>query len=507
MRRFITNPWLHFLFLLLLLIAAVIFSGSNHEVRKRLQYATFDYFNEMHPREKLDAVSVIDIDEDSLLKLGQFPWPRSVMADLILRLKEMGAKVVAFDMVFAEADRTSPKRIADNLPEEEKYSDIRNSLRLLPDNDQVFSDAIKSTGNIVTGFTRARPEESLRNPSRRIKPTFLIADRSPFLKNTFSAPGVVTNLPKFSSVAAGNGSFMATPDVDGIIRQVSLFNVYPPKQYNSFNPTLYPMLGLEALRVSIHPNAGMIIAKQKNKSAFDTRYNIKIGKNTIPIERDSKLWVYYRDIAEEEYVSAYKVLNDDYKDEVSKQVKDKIVLVGTSAEGLRDIRSTPLDIFVPGVEVHVNVIEQILQGKYLKRLGFMQDVEGALIGIAGLMIIALGSFIGVIWLGCFTILLVAGLFYGSLAFYVSDGLLIDPVYPAAVLLILFVTSALLSYVRSEADRRHVKTAFGHYISPAFMEELTKNPDKLKLGGEVRELSVMFTDIRSFTKISEQLTPE
>lgn len=507
MTRIFTNKWIHIGVLLTLLVSAVYFSGSNHEMRKRLQYATFDTYNKLYPREASNKISIVDIDEESLVRLGQFPWPRNVMADIITRLNDLGAKVIAFDIVFAEADRTSPNRIAQNLPEGEEYNKIREALAKLPDNDKIFAKAIKDGGNVVTGFTRARPEETLRMPYQSAKPTFLIRNKSDFFEHTFSAPGVATNLPSFSSVAAGNGSFMATPDVDGIIRQVSLFNVYPPKNDRGIKSNLFPMLGLEALRTYINANARFVIKQRKEKGALDTNYVIRIADFEVPIESDSKLWVYYRDIKPEEYISAHSILDKSNDTELRSKIEGKIIFIGTSAEGLRDIRSTPLSIFVPGVEVHVNVVEQILQGKYLKRPDVIVGVEAAIIALAGFLIIMLAPFINVIWLGAFTLSLIGGMFYGSLQAFVQAGLLIDPVYSSAVLLVLFLVSSLLSYARSEADRRQVKTAFGHYISPAFMEELTKNPDKLKLGGEVRDLTVMFTDIRSFTSISENLSPE
>ncbi len=507
MIRFLTNKWIHIVLLLFVLVIAVFFSGSDQEFRKRLQYTTFDGFNKLYPREASDRVTIVDIDEESLKKLGQFPWSRTVMADLVTRLNEYGAKVIAFDMVFAEKDRTSPDLIARSLPNDDKYQNIKSSLEGLPNNDVAFSQAIKNAGNVVTGFSGAKPEDTLRLPYERFKPTFLLRDKSPFFADTFSPIGVVTNLPEFSSSAAGNGSFMATPHVDGIIRQVSLFNVYPPAGIYKDKSNLYPMLGLEALRAYINPNARYIIRERKDGGVFDTNYLIQISDFEIPIESDSKLWVHYRDIKENEYISAQRVLEKSFSKDLKESLNNKIVFVGTSAEGLRDIRATPLDIFIPGVEVHVNMVEQILQGKYLKRPNLIIGVEAAIIALAGFAIIILAPFVNAVWLGIFTLSLIGGLFYGSLQAYVEKGFLIDPVYPSGVIFLLFLVSTLLSYIRSEIDRRQVKTAFGHYISPTFMEELTKSPDKLKLGGEVRELSVMFTDIRSFTKISEKLSPE
>jgi len=507
MMKFFTNKWTHFLVLLALLAGAVYFSGSEHGLRKRLQYATFDTYNKLKPRPSSDKVVIIDLDEESIKKLGQWPWPRSVMAQLVGNLKDLGAKVIAFDIVFAEPDRTSPARIAQSLPSGEVYDPVKSALQELPDNDVIFAKAIEDAGNVVTGFTRARPEETLRKPYQAAKPTFLMKDKQPFMQDTFAAPGIAENLPAFSAVAAGNGSFMATPDVDGIIRQVSLLVRYPPEKTAGFEPDLYPMLGLEALRVDINKKARIMVLANDQKEAFDTRYKIKVANSEIPVESDGKIWVYYRHIAQEEYISAQALFDPAQKAALENRIKDKIVFVGTSAEGLRDIRSTPLDIFVPGVEVHVNVVEQILQGKYLSRPNIIVGVEAAIIAFAGLLIILVAPFMNVIILGVLTLGLMSCMFLGSWQVYQDMGLLLDPVYPSVALSFLFLVSSLLSYVRSEAEREQVRQAFGLYIAPSFMEELTKNPDKLKLGGEVRDLTVMFTDIRSFTTISEHLTPE
>lgn len=507
MIQFFTNKWVHFLVLFAMLVGAVYFSGSSHELRKRLQYATFDTYNKIKPRAASDRITIIDLDEESIAKMGQWPWPRSVMAELVTNLHNLGAKVIAFDIVFAEADRTSPARIAQTLPDGDEYKPVKSALDALPDNDAIFAKAIGDAGNVVMGFTRARPEETLRKPYQAAKPMLMIKDKAAFYEDTFAAPGVAENLPEFSSAAAGNGSFMATPDIDGIIRQVSLFVRYPPEKIAGIEPELYPMLGLEALRVDINKKARLMVKTAKEKGPLDTDYILQIANWNVPIESDAKLWVYYRDIKDEEYVSAQRVFDPAQAEALRAKIKDKIVFVGTSAEGLRDIRSTPLDIFVPGVEVHVNVVEQILQGKFLKRPAIVLGVEAAIIAFAGFLIIACAPFANAVLLAILTFSLSGSMFMLSWWGFRDFGVLLDPVYSSICLTLLFLVSSLFSYIRAEAERRQVRTAFGLYISPAFMAELTKNPDKLKLGGEVRDLTIMFSDIRNFTTISEHLSPE
>lgn len=280
MMKILINKWTHFFVLLALLAGAVYFSGSSHELRKRLQYATFDTYNKLKPRPPSDRVVIIDLDEESINKLGQWPWPRSIMAQLVGHLNDLGAKVIAFDMVFAEPDRTSPARIAQSLPNGEDYEPVKTALQGLPDNDAIFKKAIENAGNVVTGFTRAPPEETLRKPYQAAKPTFLMKDKTPFMRDTFAAPGVAENLPEFSMAAAGNGSFMATPDVDGIIRQVPLLVRYPPEKTAGFEPDLYPILGLEALRVDINKKARIIVRTMITRMLL-----IRISKSKLRIRK------------------------------------------------------------------------------------------------------------------------------------------------------------------------------------------------------------------------------
>ncbi len=507
MIKIFTNKWLHISSLILFLFGLVLFSGSNNDLRKRLQYFVFDSYNKIYHREALDEIVIIDLDENSLRLVGQWPWPRDIVAELILKLESFGAKVIAFDIVFAEEDRTSPIKIANTIPNNDKYSDAISILKTLPDNDQIFAEAIEAAGNIVTGFTSAKADETRRVPKQPVAPTYLLKNKERLIEGSYSRPGVATNLSIFTDQAAGNGHFMVEPETDGIIRRVPLFARYVPPRFENKISTLYPLLSLEALRVSIDPNSRMVIRENKDKNAFDLDYEVRLENYNIPLDQGSKFWVHYRPIQQDEYLPAHFVLNTQKEGDVREAVNNKIVFIGTSAEGLRDIRSTPLDQFVPGVEVHVNVVEQILQGRFLKRPNLIVGAEATLLAVFGIAIILLAAFMSLIWLGAFTIIFILFMFSGSWYGYVHVGLLLDPVYPSVALFLLFVSAALLNYFRSESDRRQVKTAFGHYISPVFMEELTKNPEKLQLGGETRDLTVMFTDIRGFTSISEQLSPQ
>ncbi|NQZ14841.1 MAG: CHASE2 domain-containing protein [Alphaproteobacteria bacterium] len=507
MKQFLLNKWVHLGLLFLFLLVATSYSYSNTGGRQQLQNIVFDQYNKIQPREKTDKIIIVDLDEESLEALGQWPWPRTVVAKLVQNLTDLGAKVIAFDMVFAEQDRTSPRHIAQNLPDMDDTQVIKSALKNLPDNDYIFSQTIKSSGNVVTGFSRAKEDETRRNPHLVSAPTVLVPNQSVFKKSISAPEGVATNLPIFSKLAAGNGHFMATPEGDGIIRRVQSFYRFPKEPQGKELSKLYPSLALEALRVYVDPKAKYILQTNKTAQLFDSKYIIRLDQYRIPMNERLKMWVYYRDIGDSDYVSAHKIINNETKESLRSSIEDKIVFIGTSAEGLRDIRSTPLGLFEPGVEVHANVLEQILQGSYLTRPDKIVDKEAVVILAAGLSILLLAAFIHLFWVGLVTFSLIGAMFGGSWYAFSEMGLLLDPVYPSAVLFVLFIFTALLAYVRSESEKSHIRGAFGYYISPDYMEELTKNPDSLKLGGETKELSIMFTDIRSFTKISESLEPE
>lgn len=514
MSRLIHSRLFHFLLLLALLVGATYYSRSNHDLRKRLQYVVFDRFNELHPREPTDDIAIIDIDEQSLERLGQWPWPRSTMADLTTRLHDMGASAIVFDMVFAEPDRTSPAFVASRLPQTEDMASVRAAISTLPDNDTIFADAIRKSNDVIMGFVAADAKTQMRDPvlSREIRflpPAKANDIRAAFLQQTGGRDNVATNLQVLNEAAIGNGHFIAEPDVDGIIRKVALFMRYPREATAEKPAQLYPALSIEALRVAVNPKIEnqILLKKPEEQQALDTMYKLRIGqKYDVPIEPDSRFWVYYRKIKKNEYLPAYKIIDTTAQKEMMPRIDGKIVFVGTSAIGLKDIRSTPLDLFVPGVEVHVNVVEQILQGKFLTRPDLIAGAESLTIFVSGLLIILLAPFVNALLLGLFSVIAIASGFALSWHAYVTWGLLLDPVYPGLAIMIIFLVSTLLTYVRTESDRRRVKNAFGHYISPEFMEELTKNPDKLVLGGETRDLTIMFTDIRNFTGISERMSP-
>ncbi len=513
------NGWkfIHFFFLFVLLITAVIFSDSHHPVRVELQHTVFDQFNKLHPRKSSQQIVIVDIDEKSLEHIGQWPWPRNVMADLVASLTEKGAKVIAFDGVFGEEDRASPHYFLQHATDM-KLHDLAGSIDIDDisyNYDAQFAAAIKKSKIFVTAFTYGRSERSNNRPLNKNRVLARSDVKTVFLNDASRFEAAAVNLRPFAKSAAGNGSFMAKPDADGVLRRVGMIFTE--------GKVLYPSLSLEALRVAHMGRKGtikLVKVPGDERKEIDTDYRILIGDMKIPVESDGILYVRYRHFCNksdverlpelcenQDYVSAHKFLNPDYAEEVTKAVKDKIILIGASAEGLKDLRSTALRPFRPGVEVHANVIEQVLTGEYLQRPVLTKGAEALFVLGAGLFFITVAPFIGVITsvILCGSIVAIAA--FGAYWAYVEHGLLIDPVYPSLAVVTIFLVSTILSYARAEMKRKQIRSAFRMYVAPDVMRDLEKNPDKLTLGGEIRELTVMFTDIRKFTSISEGLSPE
>lgn len=501
-QRFLSNRYLQMLLLFVLLLVAVAQSFSHADWRERLRSLTFDTYNQIKPREASDQVVIVDIDEASLEVVGQMPWPRSVMGQLVTNLKEMGAAVVVFDMVFSEPDRSSPMALAQQLSDEAGYQDIVARLSGLPDPDVQFGLDIRTAGNVVTGF-------SFTNDA---------TDKTPRQKGIFRGKGLENfvpilrgasvNLRAITKHSAGNGSFFVTTGADGIIRKVPMLVGH--KKQGSEIVSVYPSLSLEALRVYHKERGGIITLSDEKYAELDPErfgiQDITLGREgiKIPTTGRGEFLVYFAKSAREWYIPAKDVLDRTLNPEA---VAGKIVFVGTSAVGLKDIRSTPLDAFIPGVEVHLNIVDQVLQSQFLTRSIEAEGLEAFLILLIGAGVILTAPFLGALSQLIFFITVIMAVLAGGWFAFDQYGLLIDVLYPVLTLVLVFMLATILTYLRAEQEKKQVRDAFGLYISPEFIKELTENPERLSLGGETRPLSVLFSDVRGFTSISEGLRPQ
>jgi adenylate cyclase len=293
------------------------------------------------------------------------------------------------------------------------------------------------------------------------------------------------NVPVLEHAAAGRGLFTIRPERDGIIRRV-------PMIMQAQGQTM-PSLTFEILRVA--SGSGTILIKTETAGIK----SIGVKGFEIPTDHNGQLWVHYARNDASIYVPAVNVLE---KNVAPDMIAGKLVLIGTSAVGLNDIKTTPVSRAMPGVEIHAQVLESALTGAVISQPIFGIAVEFATALLFGLLVIAFAPQFGpitLVVLGAAFASMLVGL---SVYFYAHDRLLIDFTYPLMSTTAIYLTLIFASFVREQSQRRQIRSAFGQYISPALVEQLAQAPEKLVLGGEQREMTIMFSDMRGFTSISE-----
>ncbi|MEM1377811.1 MAG: adenylate/guanylate cyclase domain-containing protein [Pseudomonadota bacterium] len=465
--------------LLNLLVIRVVDPGLVQIAR----HQSFDTFQRVLPREvSPQPVIIVDIDEKSLREVGQWPWPRTKIAHLIQNVAASGAAAIAFDLVFAEADRLSPNQIAQDNPDLPPI--VTQALIELPENDDVLANMMGQfrviLGQTAVRSVRDNSDEKANIPSAEV--AFLGDDPKPYL---LKFQDLVQNRPEFEEVASGRGVFTIQPGLDGIIRRVPLVVMVQDK--------IRLALSTELLRVATGGNAFAISTNDAGVS------DIRLAGQAINTDNNARVWPYFSPSVPSRYVSARDVLNLTAP---MPELRGKMVMVGTSAVGLEDFRATPLGVQMPGVEIHAQVLENILSQTLLVRPNYAIAVELLVIAVLGLLIIAILPAVGA-WLAVAgtAVLLAAYLWFSWYAF-AEHRLLIDPTFPSLNALIIFIVMVLANYFREEKRRAEVHQAMGQYVSPALVDQLAKNPDRLTLGGETKELSILFSDIRGFTGLSE-----
>ena len=451
-----------------------------------LRATGFDSLQRLWPRvdDKDQPITIVDIDEASLRKLGQWPWRRDVLARLVTNLTKMDAAVVGFDILFPEADRLSPKSLSQGLA-------IENATEL-PDTDQIFADAIK--GQRVVLAAAANPKGEILTPFDKagFATTGLPAVTAP-LRLT----AATSNLPPLDAAAAGIGLInIDLTSERGVARQLPL--VWTDGQ--SFRPSL----ALELLRLAQGASTYVVNASARSEDAITS---IRIGDFDIPVSEQGQLAIYYSHDSPSLYVSAADILDETKLADLSPKIAGHIILVGTSATGLLDIRTSALGEFVPGVSVHAQALQQILSGQYLERPEWAAGAELATIILAGLIFGFAAVFLRP-WQSLFLVLLaVAAAIATSLYAFRSMGVLLDATFPIIAFLGTYLAATALRLLVTDREGRHLRRAFGHYVAPTVLAEIERNPEMLKLGGEMREVTVMFVDIANFTPMSQKLNAE
>src|ERR1700704_1697118 len=464
-----------------LLIGLAVLRVADPAAIEEFRVRTFDTFQVIDPRVKTARpVRIVNIDEQSLAKFGQWPWPRTRVADLVTNLTRGGAVAIAFDIMFAEPDRLNPGIAADtlrNLDEE-----TRTKLRALPSNDDILADAVRQSRVVLgeTGLPYVVAELDKQLPLTGL--AMLGEDPQRFM---LRFPGLLRSTPVLETAASGRGLLTIKAERDGIVRRV-------PVIMQAQGVTM-PSLSFEMLRVATGSDTILI---KSNEAGIQS---VAVKGISVPTDRNGQLWVHFAHYDPSIYISAADVLDGNVAPDT---VAGRLVLIGTSAAGLLDVKTTPIAPVMPGVEIHAQVLEAALTGQLLSQPDYGTVVEllaAILLGIAVIWLAPKFGPITLVAVGAFFATLLIGT---SWYFYAQHRLLIDFTYPLLSTTSIYLTLIFTSFVREQRQRKQIRTAFAQYMSPALVEQLAQSPEKLVLGGEEREMTIMFSDVRGFTSISE-----
>jgi adenylate cyclase len=447
------------------------------------RHKIFDLYQVVQPRVPADyPVIIVDIDEHSLHEIGQWPWSRSVIADLVDRLASAGAIVVGFDVLFSEPDRLSPRRIADIL---KPFGQLANlPTQSLPDSDEAFGQTM-SRSPVVLGHAGQPDNAPTADRTGETPKTSVVTiggDPRPFM---IQFPTLLRNLPVLEQAAQGRGLLSVQPEQDGIVRRIPTVA--------ASRDLIVPAFSVELLRVATATPSLVVKADEAGV------LSVVVGQGEILTDHDGQIWLHFSRHDPRRYISAAEVLGGA---PIADRIAGKIVLVGTSAVGLFDLKSTPTDRVMPGVEIHAQAIESIIADSLLYRPNYALGAEVCLAFVLGLaMLLAVPK------LGAVAALLVGlthSTFLVALSWYLfsHQKVLLDVSFPLLASLIVFSILTFVNYVREEQRRTQIRSAFGQYLSSELVEQLTREPDRLVLGGETRTMSILFSDVRGFTSIAE-----
>lgn len=453
-----------------------------------LRETYFDTLQKFSPRPDTDLpVRVVVIDDASLAAYGQWPWPRSRLAELNDRLAALGAAVVVYDFLFAEPDRLSPARLTDD-PEVRSALGTDAARLSAIDYDAAFARAVAAVPTVLSiadaGAGGAPP------PAPKAGLASVGADPDGRLIPLRSATPV---LPALAEAAAGIGVINVDPGArSDVIRSVPLIW--------GVGSGALPSLSLEALRVALGQST--IVLRGPNKGSGLSE--VRIGRIGIPTTPDGLVFLHYRKARAGEFIPAAAVLSGRTDPALQQEIAGSVVFIGASAPGLTDIRTTVLGEQLPGVAIHAQMLEQMLTGSFLTRGDAIGAIEILALISVGAIVLSVMSIAGPIPAFLVGSLAAGATVWASWHAFTRWNLLFDASYPLVGGFAAFSGVALFQFVVTERERRAIRRSFARYVSPQVLGEIDRRGHDFALGGEMREITVMFCDVRNFTPLSETL---
>jgi adenylate cyclase len=446
-------------------------------------------------------IVIIDIDEKSLKTIGQWPWPRDILAKLTNNLYASGARVVGFDIVFPEKDRTSPaqyfKTIDDKIKQKIPKSALKNLMEdKAYDYDALFGDAVAS-GPSVLGYSFQMKNDGLKSDDQIPFPSGMIkvepATRNFQSLSLIPAYRAVVSIPTVAQ-AESEGFMNVFTDNIGTTRQVPLFML--------MNNIPYPSLALEIYRVGMQVPSLTIHTSDNQNSLYSSIIGISIGEKFIPTDRFGKLFINYRGpVSTFKYISAVDIL----KTKNNIDILNKFVIIGSSSTGLFDLRTTPFSSTVPGIEINATIIDNLIAADPFSYDIFTENgVTYTLIIIGGLLLSAILSFLGPLAGSMGALIFFTITITGNYYYFFLNKWHVGITYPVLTSICILICISIFNYFREGKNKRYIQKAFSYYLAPDVVSQLIKSPESLSLKGTQKELTVLFSDIRDFTSISEKM---
>ena len=472
--KFFTSIWMVIIFAVVLLGVRI----DNSDPVKTLRYKTWDYFQQIQPRANIsDRVVVVNITESDLKKYGQWPWPRHILALLHANLTDSGAVLVNYNVLFAEPDRMGGKEYLKSFPMTEE---VREQLgAFLTDTDSVFAYAINESKNVVLMM-------SVKSDKDQILPTTTpIIQKGEVLPWLYEYNGIVPPLTQLTVGAKGLGVNVTSPEPDAVVRKMPVLIRVGEK--------IYPSMLLENIRLVNRSKRIKVIAKQHGID------EILVSKKAgIPVNHNAEMYINYADPEKYTQLSVEQVFSTEHAD----KIKGRIVILGMDAAGLSVLKYTPHGLTTDQM-ITAQALDTTMTGDYLYRIPKADTYEIVFMGLLGLLLIILIPRVSVLFSVPLLLFVLGGISYASFLAYANKGFLVDPSFAILYIFLIWSHSTYNNFATQSRLRQQIKKQFEHYLDPSMVKKLQKDPSLLKLGGEKRDMTFLFCDIRGFTPISEK----
>ena len=466
---------------MVLIMAAVLLGVriDNGDTIKTLRYKTWDYFQQIHPRNSIsDSITVVNITEDDLKRYGQWPWPRHIMAMLHAHIADAGAILVNYNILFAEPDRMSGVEYLKSMP---MTNELREQLgSVLLDTDSIFSNILKESGNAVI-LMSVKNDAGVELPS-----TTQIIEKGNVKPWLYNYQGIVAPTQKISAGVAGIGVNVTSPEPDAVVRKMPVLI--------RINGKIYPSMLLENVRLLNGSKRIKVIAKEHGID--EVLVSKKAG---VPVNHLAEMYINYADPEKYVQMSATEIFSNSFNEN---KIKGRIVVVGMDAAGLSVLKYTPHGLTTDQM-ISAQALDTLLTGKLLLRTPQADTLEILFIGFLGLLMIILIPRVSVLFSVPLLLFVMGGISYASFMAYANKGFLVDPSFAVLYIFLIWSHSTYNNFATQSRLRKQIKKQFEHYLDPGMVKKLQKDPSLLKLGGETKQMTFLFSDIRGFTPISEK----